>query len=262
MLRALYSSATGMQAQETNIDVISNNIANVNTTGYKRSRAEFQDLIYQQVIEPGAPTSQQTQNPSGIQVGLGVRTVAVQKIFAQGDLINTDNPLDIAIQGDGFLQVLKPDGTLSYTRAGALQRDVQGNLVTPEGYRIAPGITIPPDVLSVTIGEDGTVSVRQPGGGAPAQVGQIAAVRFANPAGLRALGKNLFEETASSGAPLVGIFANQGFGSLQQGFVEGSNVSVVEQIVNMITAQRAYEANSKSIQTADDMLSQAINLKR
>ena len=262
MLRALYSSATGMQAQETNIDVISNNIANVNTNGYKKSRAEFQDLVYQQVLEPGAPTSQQTQNPSGIQIGLGVKTAGVQKIFSQGDLINTDNSLDIAIQGDGFFQIQRPDGTLAYTRGGSFQLDIQGSLVTSDGYLLAPGIAIPPDTLSITIGEDGTVSVKQPNVAAPAQVGQIAGVRFPNSGGLRALGQNLFEETLASGAPIVGIFANQGFGALQQGFLEGSTVSVVEQVVNMITAQRAYEANSKGIQTADDMLNQAINLKR
>jgi flagellar basal-body rod protein FlgG len=262
MLRALYSSASGMQAQETNIDVISNNIANVNTTGYKRSRAEFQDLIYQYLLEPGAPTSQATQSPSGIQVGLGVKTSSVQKMFAQGDLINTENQLDAAIEGDGFFQIERPDGTLAYSRSGSFQLDTQGNLVTAEGYRILPGITIPANSLAITIGQDGTVSARLPDTAQTTQIGQLTAVRFTNNAGLRAVGRNLYEETGSSGAPVAGIFSQQGFGSLQQGFLESSNVSVVEQVVNMITAQRAYEANSKGIQTADDMLQQAINLKR
>lgn len=262
MLRALYTSATGMQAQETNIDVVSHNMANVNTTGYKRSRAEFQDLIYQDLIEPGAPTSQTTQSPSGLQVGLGVRTAAVQKVFGQGDLIKTENPLDIAIEGDGFLQVQRPDGTIGYTRAGSLQRSSTGTLVTSDGYSLIPAITIPQDAVAVTIGEDGTVSVRQPGNPIPSQVGQLLPVRFINNGGLRAVGRNLFEETASSGTPVAGIFGENGFGRLSQGFLEGSNVSVVEQVVNMITAQRAYEANSKGIQTADDMLGKAINLKR
>jgi flagellar basal-body rod protein FlgG len=262
MLRALYTSATGMQAQETNIDVISNNIANVNTTGYKRSRAEFQDLIYQILTEPGAPTSQATQSPSGIQVGLGVKTAAVQKVFSQGDLINTENQLDIAVEGEGFFQIQRPDGTIAYTRAGAFQRDQTGNLVTANGYLLNPAIAIPANSIAVTIGEDGTVSVRLPGGQAASQVGQITGVRFANPSGLRAIGKNLFEETQSSGTPVIGTFGQNEFGTLEQGFLESSNVSVVEQVVNLITAQRAYEANSKGIQTADDMLQQAINVKR
>lgn len=262
MLRALYSSATGMQAQETNIDVISNNIANVNTTSFKRSRAEFQDLIYQYLLEPGAPTSQTTQNPSGIQVGLGVKTAAVQKMFSQGDLISTENQLDVAIEGDGFFQIQRPDGTVAYTRSGSFQLDLNGNIVTGDGYQLQPAITIPTNALAVTIGQDGTVSVRLPDTAAASQVGQIQAVRFPNNGGLRAVGRNLYEETDSSGAPVTGLFSQLGFGSLQQGFLESSNVSVVEQVVNMITAQRAYEANSKGIQTADDMLQQAINLKR
>jgi len=262
MLRALYSAASGMQAQETNIDVISHNIANVNTTGYKRSRAEFQDLIYQYLLEPGAPTSQSTQSPSGIQVGLGVKTSAVQKMFGQGDLINTENQLDVAIEGDGFFQIEKPDGTQAYSRSGSFQLDLQGNLVTGDGYRVLPGIAIPPNALAVTIGQDGTVSARIPDTAQAQTIGQLTAVRFPNNGGLRAVGRNLYEETSSSGTPVQGIFSQAGFGSLQQGFLESSNVSVVEQVVNMITAQRAYEANSKGIQTADDMLQQAINLKR
>lgn len=262
MIRALYSAATGMNAQETNIDVISNNIANVNTTGYKKSRADFQDLIYQYLVEPGAPTSASTKNPSGIQVGLGVKTAAVQKVFAQGDLSSTNNPLDVAIEGDGFFQIQLPDGSTAYTRSGAFRLDENGALVTSEGYQVDPGITIPPDALAITFGEDGTVGVRLPGTATISEVGQVTAVRFPNNAGLRAIGRNLYQETDSSGTPVTGIFSESGVGRLNQGFLESSNVSVVEQVVNMITAQRAYEASSKGIQTADDMLSQAINLKR
>jgi flagellar basal-body rod protein FlgG len=262
MIRAMYTSATGMNAQETNIDVISNNLANVNTTGFKKSRADFQDLMYQYVVEPGAPTSQSTINPSGIQVGLGVKTAAVQKVFTQGDLVSTGNQLDLAIEGDGFFQVTRPDGTLAYSRSGALQLNQNGELVTSEGYLIAPGITLPADAQGVTVGKDGIVSVRQPGTAVPTQVGQITPVRFPNNGGLRAMGYNLYEETLASGAPVIGIFGQQGYGNLSQGFLESSNVSVVEQVVNMITAQRAYEASSKGITTADEMLSQAINLKR
>jgi flagellar basal-body rod protein FlgG len=262
MIRALYTSATGMNAQETNIDVISNNLANVNTTSFKKSRADFQDLMYQYVVQPGAPTSQSTLNPSGIQVGLGVKTAAVQKVFTQGDLTSTGNQLDVAIEGDGFFQITRPDGTLAYTRSGALQLNQNGELVTSDGYLISPGITLPNDAQGVTISKDGFVSVKQPGVAQATQVGQIAGVRFPNNSGLRVMGGNLYEETQASGAPLQGIFSQQGFGSVSQGFLESSNVSVVEQVVNMITAQRAYEASSKGITTADEMLSQAINLKR
>lgn len=262
MIRALYTAATGMQAQETNIDVISNNLANVNTTGYKKSRADFQDLMYQYVVEPGAPTSQSTISPSGIQVGLGVRTASVQKVFQQGDLTSTGNQLDVAIEGDGFFQVTRPDGTIGYSRSGSFQLDATGQLVTSDGLPIAPGITVPADALRTTIGQDGTVSVTQPGSAQPAQVGQLSAVRFSNNSGLRAVGQNLYEETASSGSPVSGVFSQTGFGRLAQGFLESSNVSVVEQVVSMITAQRAYEASSKGISTADEMLGQAIALKR
>ena len=262
MIRALYTSATGMQAQETNIDTISNNLANVNTTGFKKSRAEFQDLIYQYLVEPGAPTSQNTQNSSGIQVGLGVKTASVQKVFAQGDLTSTGNQLDIAIEGDGFFPITLPDGSEAYTRSGSFQIDSTGKIITSDGYTLGQGITVPQDALSITIGEDGAVNVRQPATATPTNIGTIQGVRFANNAGLRAVGKNLYLETGSSGTPLTGDFSKDGFGRLSQGFLESSNVSVVEQVVNMITAQRAYEASSKGVQTADDMLNQAINLKR
>jgi len=262
MIRALYAAATGMKAQETNIDVISNNLANVNTTGFKKGRAEFQDLMYQYVVEPGAPTSQTTINPTGIQIGLGVKTSSVQKMFTQGDLSSTGNQLDIAIEGDGFFQITRPDGTLAYTRTGNFRLDQNGQMVTADGFILAPGVTIPPDALGVTIGQDGTVSVKQPGNVVPAQVGQIIAVRFPNNGGLRSTGQGLYEETQASGPPQTGIFSQIGFGRLNQGFLESSNVSVVEQVVNMITAQRAYEASSKGITTADEMLNSAISLKR
>jgi len=262
MIRALYTSATGMKAQETNIDVIANNLSNVNTTGFKKSRADFQDLIYQSLIEPGAPTSATTENPSGVQVGLGVKTAAVQKIFSQGDLTSTGNQLDLAIEGDGFFEVELPDGGAAYTRAGSFQVSSEGLLVTHDGYTIAPGINIPNDTMAIVIGQDGTVSIRQPGDTGPNEIGELTGVRFANNAGLRAIGRNLYEETDSSGTATQGTFGEDGFGRLSQGFLESSNVSVVEQVVNMITAQRAYEASSKGIQTADDMLNQAINVKR
>jgi flagellar basal-body rod protein FlgG len=262
MIRALFTSATGMHAQETNIDVIANNLANVNTTGFKKSRADFEDLIYQYLIEPGSPTSATTSNPSGIQVGLGVKTSSVQKVFTQGDLTSTSNQLDIAIEGDGFFQVQMPDGSLAYTRSGTFRLDQQGQMVTPEGYPLAPGITIPQEALGITIGLDGTVSVRQPGQAAENNVGILTGVRFPNNTGLRAIGRNLYLETPSSGTPTTGVFSQVGFGTLNQGFLESSNVSIVDQVVSMITAQRAYEASSKGVSTADEMLSQAINLKR
>ncbi len=262
MIRALYTAATGLTAQETNIDVISNNLANVNTTGYKKSRADFQDLMYQYAIEPGAATSSTTTNPSGVQIGLGVKTASVQKVFTQGDMTSTGNQLDVAIEGDGFFQVTKPDGTIAYTRAGSLRINETGALVTPDGFALAPAITIPAGSGGVTIGQDGTVTVKTPGTAAPTNVGQLTAVTFPNNAGLRAVGQSLYEETLASGTPAAGIFNQQGVGRLNQGFLESSNVSVVEQVVSMITGQRAYEASSKAITTADEMMSQAINLKR
>ncbi len=262
MLRALYTAASGMNAQEVNIDTISNNLSNINTTSFKKSRAEFQDLVYQYLVEPGAETSQNTINPSGIQVGLGVETVAVQKIHTQGDLKNTGRDLDIAIEGEGFVQVTLPNGNFAFTRAGSLQLNQQGNLVTPEGYQVDSGIQVPSNALAVSFAQDGTVNVRVPGSTTPTQAGQLQAFRFANKSGLRAIGMNLYEETLSSGIAEGGSFGDQGFGRINQGFLETSNVSVVEQVVNMITAQRAYEASSKGVKSADEMLSQSIQLKR
>lgn len=262
MIRGLYSAATGMRAQELNIDVIANNLSNVNTVAYKKARADFEDLVYQYLVEPGAPTSQSTQSPSGIGVGLGVRPSTIKKQFTQGDLSSTGNQLDVAVEGDGFFEVLLPDGLPSYTRSGNFQIDRDGNMVTPNGFQLNPAITIPPDALNIAIAQDGTVSVMQPGSATPTQVGQITAVRFANPAGLKAEGQNLYSETEASGIPTIGIFSENGYGRLNQGFLESSNVSIVEEVVNMITGQRAYEASSKGLQTSDEMLSQAINLKR
>ena len=262
MIRALFTAATGMQAQETNIDVISNNLANVNTTGYKKSRADFQDLMYQYLVEPGAPTSASTSNPSGIQVGLGVKTAAVQKVFSQGDLVSTNNPLDVAIEGDGFFQTTLPDGTVAYTRAGNLKMSSDGQLVTSDGYAIDGPANIAPEALSISISKEGQVTYRTAGTTAETDAGQISAVRFPNNAGLRAVGQNLYTETTSSGSPTTGNFGADGYGQIAQGFLETSNVSVVEQVVNMITAQRAYEASSKGINAADEMTTQAINLKR
>ncbi|MCL4131960.1 UNVERIFIED_CONTAM: hypothetical protein GTU68_060360 [Idotea baltica] len=262
MLRGLYSSATGMRAQEINIDNISNNIANANTTGFKKQSALFADLMYQYLTDPGSPTSQQTTNPNGLGIGLGVKAVGTQRHFTQGDLTSTGNQLDVAIQGEGFIEVLLPDGNQAFTRAGQLQLNADGALVTPDGYEIQPGITIPIGSTSISIGQDGTVSVLQPGATAPTQVGNLLGSRFPNKAGLRAIGQNLYTPTEASGAAIQGTFTQEGFGTLTQGFLESSNVSIVEQVVSMIAAQRAYEASSKGIQTADDMAQQAINLKR
>ncbi len=262
MLKALWIAATGMEAQNLNIDVISNNLANVNTAGFKKDRADFEDLMYQVIKLAGAPATAQTQVPTGLEIGQGVRPVAVQKIFSQGDYKQTNNPLDLAIEGDGFFQVLLPNGDLAYTRAGAFKLDRDGRLVTADGNPIQPEITIPQDAEAINIGEDGTVSVLQPGNTAPTQLGQIQLVRFTNPAGLKPIGRNLFVPTDSSGEPILGVPGENGFGTIAQGYLEMSNVSVVEEMVNMIIAQRAYEINAKAIQTADEMLQMANNIKR
>jgi flagellar basal-body rod protein FlgG len=262
MIRALYTAATGMEAQQLNIDVIANNLANVSTTGFKKSRADFQDLMYQTLKEPGSLATGTTNVPTGIQVGLGVKPAAVQRVHLQGDFDQTSNPLDVAIEGDGFLQVTLPDGNTAYTRSGALKLDSTGSVVTSEGDPITPQITIPNGAESITIGNDGTVSVLLPGQSAPSQVGQIQTVRFANPAGLRAEGRNLFRETGTSGTPALGTPGQDGLGQLSQGFLEGSNVSVVEELVAMISGQRAYEINSRAITAADEMLRTVSSLGR
>lgn len=254
MIRSLWISKTGLDGQQTQIDVVANNLANVGTTGFKRSRAVFEDLLYQTIRQPGAQSSQQTQVPSGLQVGAGVRPVATEKIFTQGNLLQTGNALDVAINGRGFFQILLPDGTTGYTRDGSFQVDNQGQLVTASGYQVQPAITIPADALSITIARDGTVSVLQPGSTNPTQVGSLQLVNFVNPAGLQSMGENLYAETASSGGPAANTPGTSGLGVLNQAFVETSNVNVAEELVTMIQTQRAYEINARAIQTADQML--------
>jgi flagellar basal-body rod protein FlgG len=254
MIRSLWISKTGLDAQQTQMDVISNNLANVSTAGFKRSRAVFEDLLYQTIRQPGAQSSQQTQLPSGLQIGTGVHPVATERIFTQGNLQKTDNNLDVAIQGNGFLQVLLPDGTTAYTRDGSFQVDSAGQLVTASGYTVQPAITIPANAQSITIARDGTVSVTQPGVATPTQVGTLQLATFVNPVGLESKGENLFVETGASGTPSTNTPGTNGAGVLQQGYVETSNVNVVEELVNMIQTQRAYEMNSKAINTSDQML--------
>jgi len=253
--RALWVAKTGLDAQQTRMAVISNNLANVNTTGFKKSRAIFEDLLYQNVRQSGAQSSQDTELPTGLQLGSGVRVVATEKLHSQGNILQTENPLDVAITGNGFLQILMPNGDINYTRDGSLKLDADGQLVTSSGLTLEPAITIPQDALSITIGRDGIVSALQAGNAAPVQLGQIELVSFINPAGLDPVGENLFRETVSSGAPNVGIAGEGELGAINQGSLETSNVNVVEELVNMIETQRAYEMNSKAISTTDDMLS-------
>lgn len=262
MLRSLFTAATGMQAQSLNVDVISNNLANVNTVGFKKSRADFQDLLYQTLRAPGAPSSEGNQIPTGIQVGLGVRPAAVQKIFTQGDFISTGNTLDMVIEGDGFFQVTRPDGTIAYTRSGAFKLDKDGRIVNSDGFPMEPAITIPSDTTNITVSTDGKVTVVQASSTTPAQVGTIELARFINQAGLLALGKNLFTTTDASGDPITGVPGSEGRGTLNQGFVENSNVNVVEELANLIVAQRAFDLNSKAVTTSDEMLQTTIALKR
>lgn len=251
---ALWTAKTGLDAQQTRMQVTSNNLANVNTTGFKRSRAVFEDLLYQNVRQPGAQTSQDTRASSGMTLGTGVRVVATEKLFTQGNLVQTGNALDLAINGRGFFEIRLPDGTPAYTRDGSFQMNAQGEMVTAAGYAVQPGISIPEGAQSITVGADGTVSVQLAGNASPVQVGSVQVVDFVNPAGLSPRGENLFTETASSGAPQPGTPGLTGLGSLVQGSVESSNVNVVEELVNMIETQRAYEMNSKAISTTDQML--------
>ncbi len=260
MIRSLWISKTGLDAQQTQMDVTANNLANVSTNGFKRSRAVFEDLLYQTLRQPGAQSSQQTQLPSGLQLGTGVRPVASERIYTQGNLQQTGNPLDLAIQGHGFFQVLMPDGSTAYTRSGALQLDAQGQLVTASGFPIQPAITIPPNTLSVTISRDGIVSAQRAGTTSSTQLGALQLVSFVNPAGLQGMGENLFIETASSGTPSVSAPGTNGMGLVAQGYVETSNVNVVEELVGMIQTQRAYEINSKAIQASDQMLQKLTQL--
>jgi flagellar basal-body rod protein FlgG len=262
MMRALWTAGTGMVAQQANIDVISNNLANVNTTGFKKSRTDFQDLMYQTIRQPGATTGPDTQLPTGIQMGHGVRQVATQKIYTTGNFQNTGNELDVAIEGDGFFQITMPDGTLNYTRDGAFKRDSTGRMVTSEGFPLEPQITIPEGATEISISSDGRVTVKMPNQTAAQDLGQIQLARFINPAGLESVGRNLLKETDASGAPVVSNPGTDGAGTLVQKYLEMANVQVVEEMVNMIVAERAYEMNSKAITTSDSMLEIAANLKR
>ena len=262
MIRSLWTSATGMQAQALNLDVISNNLANVNTAGFKKSRAEFQDLLYETIRPAGTPSSQDSEVPAGIQLGHGTRPSTVLKIFSQGNMENTQNELDLAIEGDGFFQITLPNGEIAFTRDGAFKLDSDGRMVNSDGFALEPEITIPSDALSISVGLDGTVSVLQAGETASSEIGTIELARFINPAGLISMGKNLFMTSEASGDEMTGTAGEDGLGTLAQGFLEMSNVSVVDEMVNMITAQRAYESNSKAIQAADEMLQLANNVKR
>jgi len=254
MINSLWISKTGMEAQQMQLDVISNNLANASTNGFKRANAVFEDLMYQNLRQAGSSSSEQSQLPTGLQVGLGVRTVATSRSFSQGSLQQSGNKLDVAIQGNGFFQVTMPDGTTSYTRDGSFQVDSQGRLVTASGLPVANGVTVPANATAVAISGDGTVTAQIPGTTTPASIGTIALANFINPAGLDPKGQNLYAETVASGQPQTGIPGANGLGTLMQGYVETSNVNVVQELVTMIQTQRAYEMNSKAIQTSDQML--------
>lgn len=260
MIRTLWIAKTGLEAQQVQLDVIAHNLANVSTNGYKRARVVFEDLLYQTVRQPGAQSSQQTQIATGLQLGTGVRPIATERLFTQGNLQQTGNRLDVAIQGPGFFQVLLPDGTTAYTRDGSLRLDAQGQIVTASGYPLQPPLTVPANALSLTIGKDGVVSVLTPGQQRPTQIGTLSLAHFVNPGGLQAHGENLYLETAASGTPITGAPGSNGLGLLNQGYVETSNVNVVEELVSMIQTQRAYEINSKAVQSADQMLGRLAQL--
>ena len=263
MIRALYSAASGMTAQQTNVDNIANNLANANTTGFKMRRAQFQDLLYQTMSQPGAAAAQQTVVPVGLQLGLGTKAASNEIIFTQGNFSQTGNPLDVVIQGNGFFQIQMPTGQIAYTRAGSFQFDKTGIVVDSNGNPLQPTITIPSTAQSVTIAQDGTVSYTQAGQAAAQQAGQIQLALFQNPAGLNSIGNNLYLPTDASGTPIVANPGGQeGLGTLQQGFTEQSNVSIVQEFVNLIIAQRAYEANSKVVKAADEMYQQVNNLSQ
>ena len=261
MIRALWTAATGMQSQQVNMDVIANNLANVNSSGFKKSRADFQDILYQTTRAAGAGVDG-GEVPTGVQIGLGSRVAAVQKVFTTGVFQQTENELDIAIEGPGFFQVVLPDGTDAYTRSGALKKDSTGRLVTSDGFPLIPEIVIPEGSTTISIGSGGTVDVLLDGESTPTEVGVIELIRFGNPSGLNSLGRNLYAETPTTGAPVAGTPGEAGFGTLSQGFLEGSNVNIMEEMVNMIAGQRAYEVNSKTIRTADEMLSTTSQLIR
>ena len=260
MIRSLWIARTGLDAQQTSLDVIANNLANTSTNGFKRARPVFEDLLYQTLRQPGAQSSQSTQIPSGLQLGTGVRPVSTARIFTQGALQQTGNDLDVAINGAGFLQVLLPDGTTAYTRDGSFQKDNQGQIVTSSGYPVQPSVTIPSNALTVTISNDGVVSITQPGSAATTQVGTLQVATFINVGGLQSIGENLYQETASSGTPTPSTPGTNGAGVLNQRFVETSNVNVAEELVSMIQTQRAYELNSKVVSTSDAMLARLTQL--
>jgi flagellar basal-body rod protein FlgG len=261
MIRALYSAASGMAAQQMNVDNIANNLANANTTGFKMRRTQFQDLLYQSYVQPGAAAGAQTIVPSGLQVGLGTRPASNEIVFSEGNFQQTDNPLDVVIQGKGFFQVLLPNGQLAYTRDGGFQLDRNGNLVTSSGNMVQPQITLPSQAQSITIAGDGTVTYTQPGQTASQIAGTLQLALFPNPAGMNSIGQNMFQPTDASGEPVVANPGGQeGLGTLMQGYTEGSNVSVVEEFINMIVSQRAYEANSKVVKAADEMYQQVNNV--
>jgi flagellar basal-body rod protein FlgG len=261
MLRALSTAATGMEAQQTRLDVTANNIANVSTNGFKKSRAEFHDLMYQTTRPAGAPTGEGTQAPTGIEVGLGVRVAATQREQSQGELRQTGNQLDVAIEGQGFYQIQLPSGDVAYTRNGAFSLDSEGRIVNSDGFPLAGEIAVPLEAQSITIGGDGTISAIVPGDPQPQNLGQIQIATFANPAGLEPMGKTLFRESGASGAVVVGAPGQGGAGTLQQGTLEISNVNVVEEMIDLISGQRAYEVNTRVIKAADEMLGQTANLR-
>ena len=260
MITALYSAATGMEAQETNINVIANNLANVNTTGFKRSRANFQDLLYHNERAVGSSASADTQVPTGIQVGLGTRTASVGKVYTSGDLEQTGSDLDLAIKGDGFFQVEMPDGETAYTRDGSLKKDSEGRLVTADGNPVVPEIVIPENATKVAVGHDGTVTAYLDAESRGTEIGELELARFGNPSGLKSIGGNLQLESAASGSPILGAAGTDGFGSIAQGFLENSNVSIMQEMINLISGQRAYEINSKAVKAADEILQQTTQL--
>jgi len=260
MMNSLWIAKTGMTAQQTQLDVISRNLANTSTTGFKRNNAVFEDLVYQNLRQVGAQADEQNQLPTGLHVGLGVNVVATSRKFTQGSLQQTDNNLDVAIDGKGFLEITQPDGTTAYTRDGSFQVDSQGRMVTANGLPVAPGITVPPGTTSISIAQDGTVSAIVSGNTAPQQLGQLMMASFINPAGLEPVGQNLFKESAASGPPQEGQPGTNGLGIIKQGFLENSNVNVVEELINMIQTQRAYDLNSKAVQTSDQMLARLSQL--
>jgi len=254
MLKALNTAATGMVAQQMRIDVTANNMANVNTTGFRRARAEFQDLLYQTVRRPGGQTASGATMPTGVQIGQGTRTVSTTFIHSEGSLAQTGGPLDLAIEGSGFFQITRPDGSLAYTRAGNLKTDAQGQLITVDGLPLEPNISIPADATSITVSQDGLVSVTTPGQTTSQEVGQLQLANFANPEGLEAIGRSLFVPTSASGEPSVASPGTEGLGTLSQGYLEGANVEVVNEMIDLITSQRAYEVNQRVIEAADEML--------